>query len=211
MEVACKSSEDSKHFKKGEPSCSLNFILITGGSRSGKSTFAESIAKNYEDIYKSGVLYIATSIPFDEEMKIRVKKHRVQRPSHWHTLEAYKDFDVHFRKDENKKQVVLIDCITLMISNIMFEENSDWENADENEISRIEEKIINELDKLLEAVKEEGATLIAVTNEVGMGIIPANKLSRIFSDIAGRVNQKLSKAAGEVYFCVSGIPVKIKG
>jgi adenosylcobinamide kinase/adenosylcobinamide-phosphate guanylyltransferase len=202
-----KSSKEMKFLKKREPSCSLNFILVTGGSRSGKSTFAESMAKNY----KSDVLYIATSIPFDDEMKIRVKKHKMQRPFNWHTLEAYKDFDMHFKKDENKKAVVLIDCITLMISNIMFEENLDWENASENEITNIEKKIINELDKLLRGIKEKGATLIAVTNEVGMGIIPANKLSRIFGDIAGRVNQKLSKEASEVYFCVSGIPVKIKG
>ncbi|HHX18162.1 MAG TPA: bifunctional adenosylcobinamide kinase/adenosylcobinamide-phosphate guanylyltransferase, partial [Clostridium sp.] len=175
MKDVYKPSKELKHLKKREPLCSLNFILVTGGSRSGKSTFAESMAKNY----KSDVLYIATSIPFDDEMKIRVKKHRMQRPSHWHTLEAYKDFDMHLKKDENKKAVVLIDCITLMISNIMFEENSDWENASENEITNIEKKIINELDKLLRGIKEKGATLIAVTNEVGMGIIPANKLSRI--------------------------------
>ncbi|HOA96988.1 MAG TPA: bifunctional adenosylcobinamide kinase/adenosylcobinamide-phosphate guanylyltransferase [Acetivibrio saccincola] len=198
-------------FKKREPSCSLNFIMITGGSRSGKSTFAESIAKGYEYNKKGDVLYIATCIPFDEEMKTRVRKHRMQRPSHWHTLEAYKDFDVHLKKDENKKTIILVDCITLMISNIMFEENSDWENAGENQMNYVENKIMNEIDKLLDAVKENNATLIAVTNEVGMGIIPANKLSRIFGDIAGRVNQKLSKVASEVYFCVSGIPVKIKG
>src|SRR5690554_940015 len=97
-----KSSKEMKFLKKREPSCSLNFILVTGGSRSGKSTFAESMAKNY----KSDVLYIATSIPFDDEMKIRVKKHKMQRPFNWHTLEAYKDFDMHFKKDENKKAVV---------------------------------------------------------------------------------------------------------
>lgn len=194
-------------FKIGELESSLNFILITGGSRSGKSTFAESIAKKCGD----DVLYIATSIPFDDEMKTRVKKHRMQRPLYWRTLEAYKDFDTYFKKDENKKPIVLIDCITLMLSNLMLEENLDWENTSENEAFGMEKKIINELKKLLEAVKEWDAMFIAVTNEVGMGIIPANRLSRIFSDIAGRVNQKLSKVASEVYFCVSGIPIKIKG
>ncbi|MDQ2085511.1 bifunctional adenosylcobinamide kinase/adenosylcobinamide-phosphate guanylyltransferase [Herbivorax sp. ANBcel31] len=182
-------------------------ILVTGGSRSGKSSFAESIAKKY----KNDVLYIATSIPFDEEMKERVKKHRIQRPSHWNTLEAYKDLDIHLKKSKNKKEIVLIDCITLMVSNIMLEENLDWESLNENEAINIEKRIVEQLEKLLDVIKENGSTFIAVTNEVGMGIIPPNRLSRMFGDIAGRVNQKLSKKADRVYFCVSGIPIKIKG
>lgn len=207
MEDVYKTSKELKHLKTRELECSLNFILVTGGSRSGKSTFAESIAKKCEE----DVLYIATSIPFDDEMKTRVKKHRMQRPSYWHTLEAYKDFDIHLKNNENNKTTVLIDCITLMVSNLMLEENLDWENVSEDEVINIEKKIVNELEKLLGAIKENVATLIMVTNEVGMGVIPANRLSRVFVDIAGRVNQKLSKEANEVYFCVSGIPVKIKG
>ncbi|TYQ16417.1 UNVERIFIED_CONTAM: adenosylcobinamide kinase /adenosylcobinamide-phosphate guanylyltransferase [Acetivibrio alkalicellulosi] len=181
-------------------------ILVTGGSRSGKSSFAESIAKKYGN----NVLYIATSIPFDDEMKIRVRKHREQRPEYWQTLEAYKDFDIYLKEHTCQKEVLLLDCITLMVTNIILEERCDWEKISLEEVSFIERRVEKEVEKLLHEVEKGSATLIAVTNEVGMGIIPSNRLSRIFSDIAGRINQKLAKVADEVFLCVSGIPIKIK-
>ncbi|MFZ5987951.1 MAG: bifunctional adenosylcobinamide kinase/adenosylcobinamide-phosphate guanylyltransferase [Bacillota bacterium] len=181
-------------------------ILVTGGSRSGKSSFAESLAGKIDD----SVLYIATSIPFDDEMKARVEKHRKQRPKEWKTLEAYKDFDIRLKEAGACNKVFLLDCITLMVSNIILENSIDWDSSSNEQISEIEQTVVLEVEKLLKSVKDLNVSFIGVTNEVGMGIVPENRLSRVFRDIAGRINQLLAKAADEVYLCVSGIPVRIK-
>ena len=146
--------------------------LVTGGARSGKSVFAENLAGGYGD-----VSYIATAIPFDDEMKDRIKKHRLQRPQSWQTLEAFCDFD----------------------------------SCSIDEINEIEEKIKCEFEKLVCVIKERNVNAVLVTNEVGMGIVPENRLSRIFRDIAGRINQYLAKQADEVYLVTCGIEMKIKG
>lgn len=180
--------------------------VVTGGARSGKSSFGESILKDEPE-----VLYIATSIPFDQEMKDRVKKHRDQRPSHWHTLESYKNFQAEFEKilgGNIAYNGVIVDCITIMISNILLENLSDDGNDD---YDLIEQKVMFEIDDLIKGLRRFNCKVVIVTNEVGSGIVPENKLSREFRDIAGRVNQRLAKEADEVYLVVSGIPVRIKG
>ncbi len=181
-------------------------IVVTGGARSGKSTFAEKLAKDCN----CNVVYIATSIPFDDEMRARIKKHVEQRPSNWKTIEAYKDMDRHLANEKSKHVAFLLDCITIMITNLMLDTSLDWDKASNEEIDGIEAEIKMEVEKLLKVINEKGTTFILVTNEIGMGIVPENRLSRIFRDIAGRINQMLAKAADEVYLCVSGIPVKIK-
>jgi adenosylcobinamide kinase/adenosylcobinamide-phosphate guanylyltransferase len=183
------------------------FILVTGGARSGKSSFAESLAHDAGD---EQVLYIATSIPFDDEMRARVKKHKEQRPGGWATLEAYKEFDRQLGKVYEKNKVILLDCITLMVSNIIMEKCTDWSTLPEGCEGEIEQDVMLEINKLLSAVRRLDTTFIAVTNETGMGIVPENKLSRLFQDVAGRVNQVLARNSDDVYLCVSGIPVKIK-
>jgi adenosylcobinamide kinase / adenosylcobinamide-phosphate guanylyltransferase len=183
-----------------------NMILVTGGARSGKSTFAEDLARTFGD----NVKYIATSIPFDEEMKQRVKKHREQRPESWETIEAYKDLDMHLKGKLSANPAVMLDCITVMTTNLMFENCSDFDNLSTEDFKNIEEYVNTQINILINLSKGCESTFILVTNEVGMGIVPENKLARIFRDIAGRVNQTLAKAADEVYFCVSGIPMKIK-
>ncbi|ERM91578.1 adenosylcobinamide kinase [Caldanaerobacter subterraneus subsp. yonseiensis KB-1] len=179
-------------------------ILVTGGARSGKSEFAEKLA--YER-GKDDVLYIATSLPIDEEMKERIKRHRERRPSSWETVEAYKGLDKEILKRE--KKVVLIDCLTVMISNLLMEVDLTWENSTLEQIDEIEDRISQEVDKIL--IVSSGVEIIIVTNEVGMGLVPEYKLGRIFRDIAGRMNKKVAEASKEVYLMISGIPVKIKG
>ena len=181
-------------------------VVVTGGARSGKSTFAEKLAKDCN----CDVVYIATSIPFDDEMKARIKKHVEQRSANWKTVEAYKDLDKHLAKNNNLPVVYLLDCITIMITNLMLDTSYDWDKVSQQEIDCVEAYIRQEMEKLLKVVDEKDTTFILVTNEVGMGIVPENKLSRIFRDIAGRVNQMLAQAADEVYLCVAGIPVRIK-
>ncbi|NBI06488.1 bifunctional adenosylcobinamide kinase/adenosylcobinamide-phosphate guanylyltransferase [Senegalia massiliensis] len=183
-----------------------DLTLVTGGARSGKSSFAEKIVK------KNGknVVYIATSIPFDEGMKSRIKKHRKQRPESWHTIEMYKNFNIILDDDKFKyADTIILDCITIMISNLILEKNIDFDDISEEEIDTLENQIFNEIYILLDALKDKNVVL--VTNELGMGIVPSYKLGSIFRDIAGRVNQYIAKRANKVYLTVSGIPIEIKG
>lgn len=182
-------------------------IVVTGGARSGKSSFAENYVKEISKVDE--VLYIATSIAFDEGMKSRIKKHRESRPSEWETLEQYKNFEL--LKDNklfNEKKVILLDCMTLLVSNLLLEYEGDFDKITEDEINKLEEIIDNEVTHLLEVTKEK--EIIIVTNEVGMGLVPAYKMGSVFRDIAGRINQKIAREAKDVYFIVSGIPMKIK-
>ncbi len=189
-----------------ESKVETEIILITGGARSGKSTYAERLAKEYG----SEILYVATAIPFDDEMKLRIKKHREQRPANWETLEAYKDLDMLLENKCKNKKAVLLDCITVMITNIMFEICQDFNQIQHDDITIVEETVNLQMDRLVAVAAGSKTPFILVTNEIGMGIVPENKSARLFRDIQGRVNQKLASAAKEVYLCVSGIPVKIK-
>lgn len=182
-------------------------ILVTGGSRSGKSTYAENLAKSFED----EVIYIATSVPFDDEMKDRVRKHRESRPVSWKTYEAYRNLKQVYCNEEISFKCILLDCITVMISNLIFDLiGEDVENMTFEEINAMEKTILNEVKEFMDEVVINSQTVILVTNEVGSGIIPDNKLARIYKDIAGRVNQYIASRANEVYFTVCGIPMKIK-
>ncbi len=181
------------------------FIFVTGGARSGKSTLAEKKTKEIG----SRIAYIATSIAFDDGMKDRIRKHREARPNKWRTIEKYKGFyDVDMNEKFHNIDTVLLDCMTLMVSNLLLESNIDFDNCSMDEVDKIEGEIFKEVEALLGIMKDKN--LIIVTNEVGMGLVPSYKLGSIFRDIAGRVNQYLAERADEVYFTVSGIPMKIK-
>ena len=182
-------------------------ILITGGARSGKSTYAEKLAK---EVNKK-VLYVATSIPFDEEMRERVKKHKERRPSNWDTFEGYKDLKHIFINPNLDFDVVLLDCITIMVTNLIFEKTGeDIESFSEEELNGLESEILKEVAEFLDAAQKTTKTIILVTNEIGLGIVPEYKLARVFRDIAGRVNQYIANRAQEVYLVVCGIKVKVK-
>lgn len=182
-------------------------VFITGGARSGKSSFAEDYVKKISAVDE--VLYIATAIAFDDGMKSRIKKHRESRPSEWATLEKYKDFkSLGENKVFKEKKVILLDCLTLLISNLLLEYKGDFDKITVEEIEELEKNIEREITDLLESCREK--EFIIVTNEVGLGLVPSYKLGSIFRDIAGRMNQKIAKEAKEVYLLVSGIPMKIK-
>jgi adenosylcobinamide kinase / adenosylcobinamide-phosphate guanylyltransferase len=193
-------------------------ILVTGGARSGKSTFAENKAKELVngvgidvDVNASeNVLYIATAIPFDDEMKERVKLHKERRPQNWLTFEGYRNLKQVYESTEDFK-VILLDCITVMVTNLMFDITG--ENIEEfsNEgLELLEKSIFDEIVDFLNVAKQKSQTVIMVTNELGMGIVPEYKFGRVFRDIAGRVNQYIAANSDEVYFAVCGIPMKIK-
>ena len=183
-----------------------NIVLVTGGARSGKSNFAELLCREQNN----STAYIATSVAFDDEMKDRIKKHQDSRPKEWKTYEIYKDIYSIVEDLDKNHDTVILDCLTLMINNLMFTYGIDVDKATTEEINEIEEYIKDQVEKLLKAVKNTDLYFLIVTNELGMGIVPENKLSRIYRDFVGRANQLIAKYSDEVYFVVSGIPMKVK-
>lgn len=171
-------------------------VFITGGARSGKSSLALQLAREAG----GKVAFIATASAGDEEMTERILIHKRSRPDEWTTIEETVDVSAAIAAAKGH-DVVIIDCLTLLLSNLIFREN------DLNETKHILDRIEN----LAEASKDFEGTVIVVSNEVGMGIVPENKLAREFRDLAGRANQVMAAAADEVYVCFSGIPVRIKG
>ncbi|MCF8009057.1 MAG: bifunctional adenosylcobinamide kinase/adenosylcobinamide-phosphate guanylyltransferase [Halanaerobiales bacterium] len=175
-----------------------NIILILGGARSGKSTSAEKIAKK---ISKGDVYYLATAEALDQEMEDRINKHKEQRPKEWITFEEPKYIHKPLKEVKNNS-TVLIDCLTLLISNLLLESQ---DNKDQ-----IEQTILQELKKVIEITKKKNLNLIIVSNEVGLGLVPSYELGRIFRDTAGRINQYITKKADKVFFSISGILVDLK-
>ncbi|MBN2853087.1 MAG: bifunctional adenosylcobinamide kinase/adenosylcobinamide-phosphate guanylyltransferase [Clostridia bacterium] len=181
-------------------------IFVTGGARSGKSSFAEDTAKQNGE----KVVYIATAIAFDEEMKQRIQLHRQQRPESWHTIETYQNIAEALRDYNEAFDCVLLDCVTIMVNNIMMDEITDWEQITEAEGMKVEMIAKREITSLIEYCKESDKTFIIVTNETGSGIVPYYPSSRLFRDVAGRVNQMLARASDEAYLLVSSLPVRLK-
>lgn len=175
-------------------------ILVTGGARSGKSSFAEK----YVAKYGKNIAYIATSQVLDEEMAYRVKLHRERRPENWQTFEAPKDAHAAISEAGKTCDMILFDCLTVYISNILC----GMDNLEDEEL--LFQTVKQQYELLLLAVGETEATVVIVTNEVGAGIVPMNKLARHFRDLAGLANQAMAKEATEVYLVVSGMAVNVK-
>lgn len=171
-------------------------ILVTGGARSGKSSFAEKLALKLGNGHAA---YIATAQIFDEEMAARVELHKSRRDKSWTNFEA--PFDAEKILAETTG-VVLFDCVTIYLTNWLLAKNLD----DKNLAAEFETWIKN----LLDAAKNSSATVIFVSNEVGAGIVPENKLARIFRDYAGLANQRIAAAAENVFLTVAGIAVDLK-
>lgn len=181
-------------------------ILILGGARSGKSKFAEMVARS-----KGGaeVIYLATSEVRDDEMEERIRKHRQTRPATWETVEEpYQVSQVLAGLPAGR--VVLLDCITVLISNLLLQGENVGIEEKEFEPAGKEPEVMQEIKAIIAAARKKNLDLILVSNEVGQGLIPMYKLGRQYRDIAGRVNQLLAEAADEVYLCIAGLPVEIK-
>jgi adenosylcobinamide kinase/adenosylcobinamide-phosphate guanylyltransferase len=178
----------------------LKRILLTGGARSGKSRWAQELAQ------KTGgaVLFVATAEAGDDEMESRIKTHKASRPKDWITLEVTTHIGGQIAKNIGKAKTVIIDCITLLTSNVFqqFDEKTDP--------SSVEKALTAEINELIDCMKNSKADFIIVTNEVGLGIVPADRVSRLYRDLLGKANQMLAKYADEVYLMVSGIPVAVK-
>lgn len=164
--------------------------LVIGGARSGKSAFAENL------VLKSRLerIYVATCAAYDKEMEERIARHRDQRGGGWKTIEETRDLSGVLRLEAAPNRAVLVDCLTLWLSNLMFEE------AD----------IEAETDKLLEALRESSGPVVLVSNEVGAGIVPENALARRFRDAQGRLNRRIAEVANQVVLIAAGLPLLMK-
>ena len=175
-------------------------VLVTGGARSGKSSFAEKYIKEHGH----AIAYIATAQILDEEMQQRINEHQKRRSSDWHTAEAPFEAENAINACQ-KYDAILFDCLTVYMSNIIC-----LPQMEKLEANKIEDEILSAVKKLAEAAAAHKGITVFVTNEVGSGIVPENKLARQYRDIAGKCNQYMAQNADEVYFVVSGIPIKIK-
>lgn len=195
----------------------MGLIFVTGGAKSGKSKFAEEMLLKLNNGKQKNV-YLATSLVFDEEMKEKVRLHKKRRKDEWFTVEAYKKFENElsnfFENNDKIKNNMLVDCLTNMITNIIFEnQNIDWDNFEKKLYIQTLEKLNKDVEhsviELLN-VADQFENAIIVSNELGMGLVPSYPLGRYFREIAGKMNQIVAETADEVYLVVSGIPMKIK-
>lgn len=176
-----------------------DIILITGGSRSGKSSYAE---KRAEEISRSR-FYIATCPRIDDEIAERIKKHReARRNKDWETVEEQVDLVGCIGKKQGRG-VILVDCLTLWINNILYRAQQAGTTVDE-------ETIYNECNKVIHSCKTFDGTVLFVTNEVGLGIVPESPQARLYRDCVGKCNQVMANAAKEVILVSCGIPLTLK-
>lgn len=179
-------------------------ILIIGGARSGKSRFAQELALKLGE----PVLFVATAVAGDDEMQHRIEEHRRERSATWTTLEITTHVGSQIDRQIGRSRVVIVDCITLLANNI-FNQYID-QTSEQIDASLIEQKLIAEIDELIDCINHTDASFIMVTNEVGTGLVPANKVGRLYRDLLGLANQRLAARAEEVYLMVAGLPVLIK-
>lgn len=183
-------------------------IMITGGQRSGKSSFAERMALELTEGCKQGPVYLATARIWDSEFAHRVERHKARRGERWTNLECEK----YISECNLQGRVVVIDCVTLWATNFFFDLSAAAESAEaaDAEDGTLVERVLGLMKRELHKLAKQEATLIFVTNEIGLGGVSENKLQRQFTDIEGWFNQHLAEYADDVYLMVSGIPVKIK-
>ncbi|MDU4762903.1 MAG: bifunctional adenosylcobinamide kinase/adenosylcobinamide-phosphate guanylyltransferase [Veillonella sp.] len=179
-------------------------ILCSGGARSGKSEFAERLALATE----GRKAYVATGQAFDDEMIDRIKKHQERRGEIWNNFEVPLHLAIEWQNISQTADVILIDCLTMFTTNHMMAHGSIQGQQDANQL---EATVLTELETLLASIKScEGKTVIFVTNEIGLGIVPDNKLARYFRDIAGRVNRTVATAADKLFLTISGVTIELK-
>lgn len=172
----------------------MSSTFVIGGCRSGKSSHAQRIA---EETASGNRVYVATCVPYDDEMKNRVDKHQDDRDETWRTVEEPIDIAAAVKSSGVTADVILVDCLTLWVTNLLM--------ADKGE-----EEIVRLADEFAGVVKQSECPVVIVSNEVGAGIVPDNNLARRFRDIAGWVNQKIADSSDRVVWTVAGIPVDIK-
>ncbi len=179
-----------------------DLILILGGARSGKSAEAVRIAKERA---QEQVLFVATAEPGDDEMRLRIEKHRAERPVHWRTLEAPRNVGQAIAGQSHTFATIVVDCLTLLVSNLLVDSPDPYAEAVRLEVDR-------EIAAILKAANDmpDASRLIVVSNEVGTGMAPLTPLGRAFRDLVGHANQTLAAAADSAVLMVAGLPLVLK-
>jgi adenosylcobinamide kinase / adenosylcobinamide-phosphate guanylyltransferase len=170
-----------------------HLLLVTGGTRSGKSRYAMERAS----LWGPRVLYVATCQPADAEMQARVRRHQAERPAAWMTIEPGAQVLPAIQAQASDVDGILLDCLTLYVSNMLMSGSGELE-------------VMQQVDALCVALRDVGRPAVVVTNEVGWGVVPETPLGRLFRDAAGRANQVAARHAQEVVMLVCGLPVVIK-
>ncbi len=175
-------------------------IFLLGGARSGKSHYAESWAREEGE----NVLFVATAQATDADMRQRIADHQATRPPDWHTLVAPKNTAQQIAASAFAHDTLILDCITLMTSNILLSLPKPASQQEANEAA------LREIDRLLEVQRQSEATWLVVSNEVGMGVVPPTRLGLLYRDMLGRANQRMAAGADELLLLVAGIPWRLK-
>jgi adenosylcobinamide kinase / adenosylcobinamide-phosphate guanylyltransferase len=186
-----------------------HITLVVGGARSGKSTWAEQRAT------QSGrqVLYVATATAGDDEMAERIALHQAQRPGSWRTIEEPVHLLQAIQANATPGDAVVVDCLTLWVSNVLLKAIGPERDADmmlPTAWTAIEASVVNETQVLLTVARDRNLTLILVSNEVGMGVVPATSLGRHYRDTLGRVNQAVGSTADSLILMVAGLAVDLR-
>ena len=176
------------------------FTLILGGARSGKSSYAQSLAERTGQ----SVTFLATAQGLDEEMSARIQKHREERPAGWDTLEIPCDLASHVAQIQS--EVVILDCVTLLVSNLLMQYVKD----DLAEEAPFMQAVEAEIEAWLLAIRERDQEWFIISNEVGLGLVPPYQMGRVYRDALGWANQRLAREADKVILMVAGIPITVK-
>jgi len=179
-------------------------ILIIGGARSGKSSFAQELAINLG----GPILFVATAEAKDEEMRRRIETHKRLRPTLWNTLESATSVGSQIGKNIGQARVVIVDCVTLLVNNVLCQHMNGADEKIDTEV--IEQQVTDEITQLIDCMNNSEASFIVVTNEVGMGLIPTSAMARLYRDLLGKANRMLGQHADRVYLMVAGLPLQVK-
>jgi len=181
-------------------------VLITGGARSGKSVYAERMAAE-----KGDVLYIATATACDEEMEERIAFHRSHRPENWVTWERYYGLaDVENEFDPNTYSTIILDCVGNLLMAILYEEVPDEDKFVTEDFEHVVQVVMTEINAICEYAMKNDKTMIFVTNEIGLGVVPSTRYARYYRDALGHINKHVARLSDKVVFMVSGMPMTLK-
>ncbi len=179
-------------------------ILLLGGARSGKSRFTQEYARRNGE----NVLFVATATAGDEDMQRRIERHKKDRPTNWRTMEVTTNIGMQIETNARDAQLIVIDCITMLVNNIFSRYDEKQFDAIDDMV--LEEEVVAEIEQVQMCMEKVNASFLIVSNEVGLGLVPDNRMGRLYRDSLGRANQMLAQESDEVYLLVAGIPLRVK-
>lgn len=189
------------------PSMESKIITVLGGARSGKSTFAQELVEKLA----RPTVYIATAQNKDEEMAERILQHQAARPKTWRTIEAPYDLAAAIEENSSKDTVILVDCVTLFLSNLLLRNLGDLGTEDNPRLPQsLEVELLKAMGEVVLAAQSSASLVVFVSNEIGSGVVPLYHSARMYRDIVGKANQLLARYSQKVFYVYGGIPLDLK-